>query len=145
MELSHAIPDDLATAGYILSDGDRLELDAMKPGRDPVTVLLSGYDHTSMVIKDNGRILAVGGSTGCLWFVTTTEVRMMDGRKRREFLRLLKGHLEVCRARMDPETLTNRVHAGNYDHIRLLMHLKARFDDHVTMSPGGQPFIQFWL
>lgn len=106
---------------------------------------MKSLDDTSMSIIHNGRVLATGGSTECLWFITTRWVEELTYRERLDLLEILKDHLEKCRLVMSPEHLSNFVWEGNTAHIKLLKHLGARFADRPTTSPAGYPFTQFWL
>lgn len=137
--------DMLSQISRSLSDGDLSEFHKMIGGRRVTTVLLGSLSETSMSIIHNGKVLATGGSDGCLWFVTSKDVKTLKPRERLKMLNLLKDHLETCRARMEPELMSNRVWEGNELHIRLLEHLGARFADHTVTSPAGFPFRQFWL
>lgn len=137
--------DMLSQISRSLSDGDLSEFHKMIGGRRVITVLLGSLSETSMSIIHNGKVLATGGSDGCLWFVTSKDVKTLKPRERLKMLNLLKDHLETCRARMEPELMSNLVWEGNELHIRLLEHLGARFADHTVTSPAGFPFRQFWL
>lgn len=132
------------TAQY-LANGDRAELNKNVAGRDPLMVLAASLGPTSMSIIHNGRVLASGGSRDCLWFVTTRWVEELTPRERMELLGLLKEHLELCRATMLKEHLSNFVWVGNELHIKLLTHLGATFAESTVVSPAGFPFRQFWL
>ncbi|WCD55407.1 hypothetical protein LABOLPEG_00005 [Pseudomonas phage phi 21A] len=145
MILVKSTPDIIGEAAFMASSGDRAEFNKMIAGRDMTTVLLGSLDETSMSIVHNGQILATGGSSGCLWFITTKHVDNLTPRERLDMLALLKDHLETCRATMDPDLMTNMVWTGNHQHIRLLKHLGARFAEHTVLSPAGYDFRQFWL
>lgn len=145
MILTKSTPDILGEAAYLASAGDRAEFNKMIAGRDMATVLLGSLDETSRSIVHDGKILAVGGSPDCLWFITTTHVDNLTPSERVDMLRLLKDHLEECRQRLRPDQMTNMVWSGNTQHIRLLTHLGARFADFEAQSPAGFPFRQFWL
>lgn len=137
--------DMLSEISRTLSSGDLAEFHKMIAGRRVTSVLLGSLNETSMSIIHNGKVLATGGSNECLWFVTSKYVDSLTPRERIQMLNLLKEHLETCRARMEPELLSNLVWEGNEQHIRLLEHLGARFADHSVTSPAGFPFRQFWL
>lgn len=137
--------DMLSEISRSLSSGDLAEFHKMITGRRVEAVLLGSINETSMSIIHNGKVLATGGSNECLWFVTSKYVDSLTPRDRLQMLNLLKEHLETCRARMEPELMSNLVWEGNAQHIRLLEHLGARFADHTVTSPAGFPFRQFWL
>ncbi len=137
--------DMLSEISRTLSSGDLAEFNKMIAGRRVTAVLLGSLNETSMSIIHNGKVLATGGSNECLWFVTSKYVDSLTPRERLQMLNLLKEHLETCRARMEPELMSNLVWEGNAQHIRLLEHLGARFADHTVTSPAGFPFRQFWL
>lgn len=138
-------PDIVGEAAHILAAGDRAEFNKMIAGRDVAVTLLGSLDETSRAIIHDGKILAVGGSKDCLWFVTTVHVDNLTPAEKLDMLALLKGHLEEVRKRLDPAQMTNVVWTGNYKHIRLLKHLGAQFAEYETLSPAGFPFRQFWL
>lgn len=145
MLIVKSTPDIIGEAAFLASAGDKAEFNKMIEGRDMTVVLLGSLDGTSRAIVHDGKILAVGGSPDCLWFVTTTHVDNLTPRERLDMLRLLKEHLEECRERLEPAQMTNMVWEGNHQHIRLLTHLGAKFAEHSTLSPAGYPFRQFWL
>lgn len=145
MIIVKSTPDIIGEAAFLASAGDRAEFNKMTEGRDMTTVLMGSLDGTSRAIVHDGKILAIGGSPDCLWFITTKHVDNLTPKERIDMLRLLKEHLEECRERLEPEQMTNIVWEGNHQHIRLLTHLGARFAEDTITSPAGFPFRQFWL
>lgn len=135
----------LEDAARFISSNDLQEFNKMREGRDIRVTLLKSLDETSRSIIHNGRVLATGGSNGCLWFITTTWVTELTKSERYEMLRLLKGHLEWCRTWMTSEQMTNFVYEHNTQHRRLLDALGARYGFYQEYSPAGHPFRQFWL
>ena len=119
----------------------------MRPGRNVELVLLRSLGETSRTIVDSeGRVLATGGSNGCLWFVTTKRVACLGVHEKAEFIQLLKDHLECVRKFSKPEDMTNMVHEENSKHIRLLRHLGATFAfAQIVVPETGARFRQFWL
>lgn len=138
--------EHLKEAALTLSAGDRAEFEAMKPGRNVELVLLRSLGETSRTILDRSdRVIAVGGSRGCLWFVTTMFVQHLSGLEKRQFLRLLKDHLACVRKFSPPEELSNVVHEANTQHVRLLNHLGASWAWSPFRTETGASFRQFWL
>lgn len=137
--------DMLTEAIERISPNDREEFHKMQAGRDLKATLLKSLGPTSMSIIHNGRVLATGGSNECLWFITTRYVESLTPRERVAMLRLLTGHLEVCRATMPADQLSNFVYEHNHQHRRLLDALGARYGFYQEYSPAGHPFRQFWL
>ncbi|QNJ57474.1 internal virion protein A / acetyltransferase [Pseudomonas phage Waldo5] len=144
MFLTQATKRDLEEAASNLSFNDLCEFHSNIRGRDPAVVLPACLDETTMVIKVGALVLAVGGSKQCLWFVTTTVVDQLTKGQRIRFYKLLHGHLKGLRESGHPY-LTNFVSVDNWDHIRLLDALGAKYAKEHTMSPAGCRFRQFWL
>lgn len=132
-------------AARLISANDLIEFHRNIEGRSLPKVLAKSLDGTSRTIIHNGKILATGGSNGCLWFVTTTWVDELTLRERIEMLRLLKEHLAWCRTWMVKEEMTNFVYEHNDKHRRLLDALGATYGFYQEYSPAGHPFRQFWL
>ncbi|QIN95154.1 hypothetical protein B3_00360 [Pseudomonas phage BIM BV-46] len=145
MILTATTPDMLEETVRYISPNDLEEFNKMQAGRDLKATLLKSLGPTSMSIIHNGRVLASGGSNECLWFVTTRWVDSLTPKERVQMLRLLKGHLEVCRATMPADQLSNFVYEHNQPHRRLLDALGARYGFYQEYSPAGFPFRQFWL
>lgn len=145
MILTSTTAETLKEAAKYISMTDREEFNKMESGRNLEKTLLGSLGETSMTIIHNGHVLATGGSTGCLWFITTRWVEELTPRERLQMLRLLRGHLAECRGRMPADQLSNYVYEHNEPHRRLLDALGARYSEHQTFSPAGYPFRQFWL
>lgn len=138
--------EHLKEAAQNLSAGDRAEFEAMKPGRNLELVLLRSLGETSRTIVDcEGRVLATGGSRGCLWFVTTHRATIMPLRQKLRFLRTLEEHLACVRRFTTREERTNFVHEENKQHVRLLEYLGAEFAMAPWVTETGARFRQFWL
>lgn len=136
--------DILTVAASSLCASDLAEFHMNIPNRDPMDVLQNCLDETTVAICAGSIVLAVGGSDGCLWFVTTHYVDQLSRSQKMEFLRMLKEHLKWCR-KGNPNHLTNYVSVVNTSHIRLLNILGAEWAEGITMSPAGFAFRQFWL
>ncbi|ADV35695.1 internal virion protein A [Pseudomonas phage phiIBB-PF7A] len=145
MILVPTTPEFLEEAAKFISPCDLEEFNKMQAGRDLKATLLRSLGPTSMTILHKGNVLATGGSNECLWFVTTRWTEELTPRERVEMLRLLKKHLEVCRAVMPADQLSNFVYEHNHTHRRLLDALGARYGFYQEYSPAGFPFRQFWL
>ncbi len=145
MILVPTTPEFLKEAAEFVSLADREEFNKMQAGRDLKATLAKSLGPTSMTIIHNGRVLATGGSNECLWFITTRWVEELTPRERVAMLKLLKEHLEVCRATMPADQLSNFVYEHNHQHRRLLDALGARYGFYQEYSPAGFPFRQFWL
>lgn len=145
MILVPTTPEFLEEAAKFISPCDLEEFNKMQAGRDLKATLLRSMGPTSMTILHQGNVLATGGSNECLWFVTTRWTEELTPRERVEMLRLLKKHLEVCRATMPTDQLSNFVYEHNHTHRRLLDALGARYGFYQEYSPAGFPFRQFWL
>ncbi|WYW00672.1 internal virion protein [Pseudomonas phage vB_PpuP-Vasula] len=145
MILIETTVDMLEETARFISPNDLEEFNKMQTGRDLKATLLKSLGPTSRSIVHNGNVLASGGSNECLWFVTTRWVEELTPKERVKMLRLLKAHLEVCRAVMPAELMTNFVYEHNKPHRRLLDLLGARYGFYQEYSPAGFPFRQFWL
>lgn len=134
----------LEDAAEYISHGDREEFNRMQEGRSIKKVLMGSLGPTSMTICKGDRVLATGGSEGCLWFITTHRVTWLTRREKAELLRLLKQHLEAVRKVNLPEHMGNCVWEGNEPHIRLLDALGAHWLG-TAQSPAGNTFRVFTL
>lgn len=146
MIIHKATLKDLIEASQNLCEHDLKEFHCHTAGRDPKDVLPAHLDETTMVVKVGALVLAVGGSKGCLWFVTTNVVNSLNTKERMAFLKILKDHLRDVKDHSPFDTqLTNFVSVDNKPHIRLLNALGASWSNVITMSPAGFAFKQFWL
>lgn len=132
----------IAAANLCASDLDEFHMHIAN--RNPLDVLPECLDETTVAICAGSIVLAVGGSKGCLWFVTTVYVDQLSMADKLTFLKMLKEHLKWCRLG-NPDHLTNYVSVANKPHIRLLNALGAEWAEGITMSPAGFAFRQFWL
>lgn len=145
MILVPTTPEFLEEAAKFISMHDREEFNKMQAGRDLKATLLKSLGPTSRTIIHKGNVLATGGANECLWFVTTRWVEELTPKERLQMLRILRGHLKVCRATMPADQLSNFVYEHNVQHRRLLDALGARYGFYQEYSPAGFPFRQFWL
>lgn len=137
--------DMLTEACENISPNDFDEFNKMQPGRDLKNVVLRSLGPTSMTILKGPKVVATGGSNECLWFITTRMADKLGMADKVRLVRLLKGHLEVCRQVMPSDQLSNFVYEHNHAHRKLLDALGARYGFYQEYSPGGHPFRQFWL
>ncbi|AUV61696.1 internal virion protein [Pseudomonas phage Henninger] len=144
LEFVKGTRDILTVAAGNLCASDLSEFHMHIPNRNPLDVLPECLDGTTVAICAGSIVLAVGGSRGCLWFVTTHYVDQLSRAEKLEFFKMLKVHLKWCR-KGNPNHLTNYVSVVNTPHIRLLNALGAEWADEITMSPAGFAFRQFWL
>lgn len=133
---------DLYLAAMNLATGDLEEFHKTNPGENPVDVFPKYLDETTTAIVLGPAILAVGGSTGCVWFVTTRAVEALTLAGKLQFFRLLKEHLEEVRK--TPTPLTNFVSVDNHAHVRLLDALGATWGPSF-LNQWGHEFRPFWL
>lgn len=145
MILVETTKEMLKDAARFISASDQMEFNRNIAGRNLSEVLSRSLGETSRTIIHDGRVLATGGSDGCIWFVTTVWVDELTKKERMAMLKLLKGHLEWCRSWMPAETRTNFVYEHNEKHRRLLDALGATYGFYQEYSPAGHPFRQFWL
>lgn len=136
----------LSQAADALSINDLDEFHMWQSNRNPRDVLPLCLDETTMAITEGSIVLAIGGSQGCLWFVTTIYVEKLTMGEKLKFFKLLKEHLNDVKDRVPfCQQLTNKVSLINTPHIRLLNALGATWSNVITMSPAGFAFRQFWL
>lgn len=146
MIIRKASQKDLIQAAHNLSQGDLNEFHMNIKGRKPEDILPEALDETTHAIVLGSLVIAVGGSKGCLWFVTTNAVNELTKPQRFKFYRLLKGHLDDVKDQSAfNKQLTNFVSVQNIAHIRLLDSLGATWSNVIKMSPAGFAFRQFWL
>lgn len=124
----------LFRAGQYLSASDRIELELLGHGQDPIEHLTaSSNDPTVMAISDDlSNVLAVGGHAfGNIWFVHTEHAERLKLEGRLRLLRILTNHLIAIKRealREFPQAsfhFTNIVSEQNAAHIKLLNHLGA--------------------
>lgn len=128
---------------FEMSDEDKAELKAT--GNN---FRLDMLDSRCDVLIDGSKVLAVGGftDTGVVWLLTSKEVKKLPLKKRKEFVKTLKDHIDnTLRENPDRHYYVNAIWEKNKSHIDFVKKFGGVFQQVFTNPKTGENFIPFKL
>ncbi|QVV96884.1 core protein [Kosakonia phage Kc166A] len=129
----------------VITGDDLMEFEAYNPNRDLTATLISHLTESSVVLINNGSVLAYGGNSGdCVWFLTDDRVNYLTYVEKLCMLEQIKAYRDLMLDQYG--TIWNYVWINNKSHIKFLKRLGAEFHEEWSESPvTGERFQLFTI